>query len=270
MTSSDNIADAPAAHGATKGNERHERFVVHGPLHATIRTASGDVKVTNSDDTSCHVRAVSRGSHASERLGQAEISFDEATNALRVITRPKSLRSRFFDFHDIDLFITVPANSTMTVHTASGDLDLRGTYADVDVASASGDVNAGVVLGQLNVNVASGDVEAREVHGTTNVKAASGDVTIDAAHGDVKIHAVSGDIALGAVAPLNTRVHSVSGDLLVKVQRGLVVEVNAKTVSGSLRSDIDLDASAPASSEGDGVVVIDASTISGDVRIARS
>ncbi len=272
MSTQESVASSPSAVSTIRGNERSERFDVSAALSVSIRTASGDVTVTNGDDATCTVRAVTRGSHAHERLAQAEILYDAATNSLRVVTRPKSpLRARLFDFHDLDVHITAPLGTHLDVHSASGDLDLKGTFGDVRAASASGDVKVGVVSGELNVNVASGAVEAKEVYGNVNVKSASGDVTLGALHAETKIHAVSGDVRLTAVAALNARVHSVSGDLLLKVQRGFVVNVNAKTVSGSMHSDINLDGSSSHdSADSAGIISLDASTVSGDVKIARS
>ncbi len=254
-------------------NERIEQFTTTGPVRGTIRCASGRATVTNGPDGACRVRAIALGSHGPDRLAQVEISFDEATNTLRVLTRPKgSFRVRLFDFHDVELEIMVPASSNIDIHSASGDLRLDGTFADVTAASASGDVKVGTITGEFNVNVASGDVSATAVGGPVNAKSASGDVKLGDVSSDVKVHAVSGDIALNAVGSLDAKLHSVSGDVLINVRPGFVVHVNAKTVSGSMRSEISLDGTESSSSDAasEGVISIDASTVSGDVKIARS
>jgi DUF4097 and DUF4098 domain-containing protein YvlB len=256
-----------------KDHERIEQYRANGPLHAVIRTASARVSFTNGTDDICRVRATLSGSSSIERLAQIEISFDEETSVLRVDTRPKGRRRvRIFDFHDIELQITVPVRSGVELHSASGDISLDGTYGDVSAASASGDVTAGVVLGTFTVNAASGDIKADQVDGDISVRSASGDISIGEISSDISIHAVSGDIEVCLAAPLHAKVHSVSGDLTVTVKPGFVVEVNVKTVSGSMRSDIALDAdgSSPTNMQSSGVISINASTVSGDVRIARS
>lgn len=261
------------ASSSANDHERIEKFNARGPINSTIRTASARVTVQNGPDDTCRVRATMSGSSSAERLAHIEISFDEATNTLLVDTRPKGRRRvRIFDFHNIDLHITMPASSNVELHSASGDVTLDGTYDDVSIASASGDVTAGVVKGSLTVNVASGDVSTGQVHGRASAHSASGDISLGDVSADVNVHAVSGNIRLTAVAPLNAKVHSVSGDVTVTVKPGFIIEVNAKSIAGSVRSEIALDdaASLDQRSENSGVISIDASTVSGDVRIARS
>ena len=81
------------------------------------------------------------------------------------------------------------------------------------------------------------------------VKTISGDVELDATGAGVVVSSVSGDVAVAAVP-------------------GLVLWIDAQSVSGTMSSELDLgdDLSEP----GQDAVELRVRTVSGDVRVARS
>jgi hypothetical protein len=156
---------------------------------------------------------------------------------------------------------------TVTMKTASGDL-VAARVAALSVTSASGDVEVAAVDGDLSVKTASGDVDAGAVVGTVAVNSVSGDAHLGRVGGATTIGTVSGDVAIDALAGGGLRAHAVSGDVSVGVEAGLRLWIDAQSVSGSMRSDLEFgEVAAGGESE---AVELRIRTVSGDVHIGRA
>lgn len=154
----------------------------------------------------------------------------------------------------------------VAVHSASGDVTLDDATS-VSYATASGDLTAGAVAEALAVKSASGDVDVRSVGGNAAVNTVSGDVRIGATAGPAAVRTVSGDVQLDA-AGADVVVSSVSGDVEVGAVPGLVLWIDAQSVSGTMTSELDVGDD-PAGSD-EKPVELRIRTVSGDVRLARS
>ena len=152
------------------------------------------------------------------------------------------------------------------VRSASGDARLDDA-ASVSYTTASGDLGAGAVAEALAVKSASGDVDVRSVGGTASVNTVSGDVRLGSTAGSAAVRTVSGDVELGA-AGAGVVVGSVSGDVEVAAVPGLVLWIDAQSVSGTMTSELDVG-DEPAET-GQDAVEVRVRTVSGDVRVARS
>jgi DUF4097 and DUF4098 domain-containing protein YvlB len=154
----------------------------------------------------------------------------------------------------------------VAVHSASGDGTLEDATS-VSYATASGDLTAGAVFEALAVKSASGDVDVRSVGGNAAVNTVSGDVRIGSTAGATAVRTVSGDVELEA-AGAGVVVGSVSGDVEVAAVPGLVLWIDAQSVSGTMTSELDVGDD-PADSD-EKPVELRIRTVSGDVRVARS
>ncbi len=133
--------------------------------------------------------------------------------------------------------------------------------------TASGDLTAGSVETALAVKSASGDVDVRSVGATASVNTVSGDVCLHETVGPVAVKTISGDVELDATGA-GVVVSSVSGDVAVAAVSGLVLWIDAQSVSGTMTSELDLG-DEPSESGGE-AVELRVRTVSGDVRVARS
>ena len=84
-----------------------------------------------------------------------------------------------------------------------------------------------------------------------------------------EIMSASGDVAVSADRPGDLLVRVVSGDVKVRVAHGLAVDVNGRTISGEMGSNIDLDLSDHAKNEEE-PLYIKVNTVSGDIRIDKA
>ena len=151
--------------------------------------------------------------------------------------------------------------------TASGHVEIEGA-AELRLESASGDLRVREVGGAAALRSASGAVEVRHVAGVLSVNVVSGAVTIGAADAGAALTTVSGGIDVASVGGGDVVLASVSGDLTVGIAAGSRVHVDVTTVSGDLRSDLELG-EAPTSGDGP-LVHVRGRSVSGDVLIRRA
>lgn len=265
----------------TVGSNGVVRFGGTSGLRCDVRTASGNLRISEGQDSSCEVRMATNDPNPQQRFSQVKCTYDPSTNQLLVDTNPgqaitdagagiKKLWSRWIDNvrHDVDLELVVPAGASVKLRTASGDCRASVSLDDLDVASASGDLSASTVQGSLRYRSASGDLEAGTVGGSVEFKTASGDVRLERVGGDVNIQGVSGDVSLTVDHPVAAKINTVSGDVRFGVAAGLFIDVDATTVSGDLASEISLDGGRGGAAED--ALQLKVRTVSGDVRIYRN
>jgi len=259
--------------------QRVKTFTPTGPVWAKINTQSGDVVVRAGDGSDLKITLSAGTTKNAYLLEHADVVFDEANNVLSIHTLPRgnpfssrglrggSKRS-WFDFgsSDLDVLIEVPKGSSLEVKTMSGNTFLHGSLGSVKVKSMSGNVLARDSSASLDVQSASGDVNVGQVASLLRCKSASGDVACSSAAAKTEIHNASGDVTLCVEQPGKIQVRNVSGDVSVRVARGLAVDVTGDSVSGTMGSNIDLDAKGDGASD-DEVIVIKVATVSGNIRI---
>jgi DUF4097 and DUF4098 domain-containing protein YvlB len=120
--------------------------------------------------------------------------------------------------HRCTVAITVPSEATIDVTTVSAPVVVSGFRRGTRVKTVSGDVTLGALAERVDVKTVSGDVEAKGINA------------------ELKLKSVSGDMA---------------------VVDGSCRWVDAKSVSGEVLLDLDLDPSG----------TYDISTVSGDVAV---
>ncbi len=154
----------------------------------------------------------------------------------------------------------------VSARSASGDASLEDAVA-LSYVTASGDLTAATVETVFAAKSASGDVDVRSVGGTASVNTVSGDVRLGETAGPVAVKSISGDVELEATSA-GVVVSSVSGDVDVAAVPGLVLWIDAQSVSGTMSSELDVG-DAPSEPGGE-AVELRVRTVSGDVRVARS
>jgi DUF4097 and DUF4098 domain-containing protein YvlB len=225
-----------------------------------------------------------------------------------IVKIPRLHGMKFIRRSGVTVRIEAPAGSDVTVASASAPVELNGSFGAVDVKTASGDVTAddveelqvktasgdveaGAVAGDLRLHSASGDLRCVRVNGRVSVRTASGDVEIGSAAdridvrgnsgdvrlgdvaGDLSIAGASGDIHVLSIASGRAQLRSASGSVEVGVARGVALQVDASSVSGSVHSDIalsDVPAQPEGSSREGDKVVLTARTVSGNILVTRA
>ena len=214
---------------------REESFDIEDP-EVTITTISSDVSILESIDGKCHVII------SGKPMGESELAeFVEITSSGR----------------------------KLSIRVDNGGRGFRGLFG-------AGSVRFSAVVrlpksSELKITAVSADIEVNPAVETLNIKTVSGDITIlHNPEGACTLKTDSGDITAHTFSRCQYSLNSVSGDIKVNLAPGLQVDVDGKSISGDLESEIVLSASDDSSSRTEEVVKITTSTISGDFSLARN
>lgn len=134
--------------------------------------------------------------------------------------------------------------STVDITTKSGDINMGETFTDsYSINTISGSISISKLTGKGDIRVTSGDIGINEIDGEeVNISTVSGDVFIRAMKGGGSIKTTSGDISVSGLDMTGDLLLSCqSGDIDVKLVEDAAVKINAKSVSGDVRSNFGLD-----------------------------
>jgi hypothetical protein len=202
-----------------------------------------------------------------------------------------------------DFTIAAPAGTRLMLKSISGDIKVTGITGDISAETVSGNVelasvgrvttaksisgNVSVqdtkIEGSLDASSVSGDVRVRGVSARgLDLGSVSGNVAVEDTQCDrVSAHTTSGNATFrGQLAP-NGRyeLKSFSGEVRIELSGNTGFELDASTFSGDVRSDLPLTIRGGddrrgrrrslQGTYGDGSAVLNASTFSGSVVIAK-
>ena len=246
---------------------------------------------------------------AREMLGLVQVEIADRAGRAEVRTRyPGENQRRNGGSRNVNVSVafnvSAPATARVTARSVSGTVSVREIKGDLNLESVSGNI---VIAGGARVSTAktiSGDVEIGDTEldgpleassvsgavtirkgkaGSLSMKSISGDLTVDNVEsGRVEAETVSGDVRWsGSIAPSGRyTLTSHSGDIgvVLAVDRGF--ELDARSFSGSIHSDLSLTSQTGGRAgqrrqqslhgiHGNGNAVLDITTFSGDITLAR-
>lgn len=258
---------AVARQNATgSGNDVREtwsRTFKTGPQGALeLWNLAGDVTIVGGSGDAIQVEAVKRLHRGSDRayLDRLEIRATESPGRVRIRTvfpEAKNVAA------EVEFHVTVPAGTTVTVQTISGDIQVDKVTGDAEAESVSGDVTITGARRLVRVKSVSGDVTVTDAAGETlEANSVSGDVqlrglkakacSLQTVSGSVnaqgaaceraEMRSVSGDVDYaGSLSPGGRyEFKSHSGDVRLSVGSGTGFSVTASTFSGSVSSQLQL------------------------------
>lgn len=247
-----------SACGATaRGSFRREPAVT-GPVVLDVTTGSGDISVRSGPPGVVHItgKIVSSGSFFGGGR-EEDVRALEQNPPLRREGNHIRLERTSYDNVSIDYEIVVPPDTRVRAESGSGDCDVRGLHADVDVSTGSGDVELEEISGAVRAETGSGSVRAQRVAGSLDAHTGSGDIgAVLTGPGDVRARTGSG----------SAEIRGVSGGLAVDTGSGDVVAEGVPrspwqlgTSSGNVRVRLPRQVSYD----------VDLSTGSGDIEVGR-
>lgn len=281
----------PAAAQRTARADLDTTFAFSSTGIVDIRAHSADVVIATWNKSQARVVVVP---------GDLEYDTDLSSSRLRVEMR--SRRGRSYD--ESRVTITIPVGTRVDVNAVSGDIEIRGTRAEVVAGSTSGDVTVDDAVGRVEATSVSGDVLIQRVtNGNVRISSVSGDVVVKGLDGLVSAETVSGSVTVSDAKSSDVRMETVSGDAVyrgtvdargryqLKSHSGDVMmtmpgdakaDVNVQTFNGEIDSDFPITI-APNSAEGrrvrrdrmsfsingGGGAAIDLETFSGTILIRR-
>lgn len=263
-----------------------QSFETPGSVLLSIDNTVGEVDVTTHDAprTEVEVTALEDDDASRDAVANTRVELRSDGGEVRVEV-PRRHGAFFGREPKVRVAVRAPHGAALAFRTASADVTAHGRLGavrgktasgdveveaadEVSVNTASGDLRLGEVRGTAELRSVSGDVEVRHVGGELSASVVSGDLRVASADRGGSVNAVSGEISLAAVTSGDVSLTSVSGDVTVGIREGSRVHVDVTTVSGDLRSDLDLGDAPPT---GDGPLVeVRGRTVSGDLRVRRA
>jgi DUF4097 and DUF4098 domain-containing protein YvlB len=280
-------------------------FATPGHVLVNVENDVGLVVITGVEGSTTSVSLEAAPAGAEELLQRAVVECQKAGDRDVVRVRiPHAHGMKFVRRNGVTVRIDMPSGGDVDVKTASADVELNGTVGGVSVKSASGDVTADYASGDVHIATASGDLSVEGVGGNlrmhtasgdaravkvaggvavtnrsgdievgsagdgADIRTASGDIRVGELAGDSSVAGVSGDVRVLSFESGHLQIRAVSGDISVGIPHGTSFRVDAESLSGSVRSEIPLDDSAP-SGDGPRVSVV-ARTVSGDFLVERA
>jgi hypothetical protein len=217
------VAGVALADGVTSERTYSQTAEIGTGATVIVQSASADLKVLTGADGQVRVdehdivRALTRRLAGIE-LGAARASLSSTGTAAQVSTGDEQI-VMLGGFVRRELTVYVPADASVKVTQASGDLTLSGVRGNISVESVSGSVTLDKmdVTGQASVHLVSGDVVF------------SGSIR----GGQVDLGTVSGSVR--AYIPQNTNVHFVASTVTgaIIIDRHFPVPVLGRRGPGS-------------------------------------
>lgn len=271
-----------------------------------ISNISGDIEVRAWGEEQVKVKAIKRSrasslNQAKENAARVTIEMTTEGNTLRIETKyPRSDRfwGRESTNVSVDYWLWVPERASFKANNVSGDIDVEGLGAAVELKAVSGDIELRRVNGQVEANAVSGDLEIADISGDIFLKSVSGDIRVTGLKGSAEAETVSGDIELAGVAEANrVRVKALSGEVAyrgsinpagsydLKSHSGSIslylpansaFDFEAETFSGSIRTDFEIKVTGSVSPReisgavGGGGAKLRISSFSGDIKLIKS
>lgn len=246
-----------------------ESFKVHessdldleGVKAVRIDCASSDIHIVESGNA----KAVLEGVVVSPGREQQYLSVVKKDDTVYISIE----YDRFFFsiFTGFDLTVYLPGTALdADIRCSSGDIDAKGlSFGNLKISRSSGDLELkGCTARMLDCGASSGDTEITScAFDSSSFVCQSGDTSISGTAGAIKAHSTSGNIeiegAAGAVDVectsgdvqvdlVNSKLEPVtvgvtSGNVRIYVPFDAAFDLAAKTISGEIKSDIDISVS---------------------------
>ncbi len=228
------------------------------PLQVRLKHVSGRVSITTSQSASCRVVLTAQTAAGQKLVDAAVIRFDAKapvadlelkvgrshagnTTEMRVLWGAMRFPSTAAN-SAVDIALEVPDGTLLELKTVSGEVDCSVvSLGRLDYSSVSGDLTCASVGGSAQLKSVSGALVIQAVNGSLQAKTVSGSVRTGAVHGSIDIESVSGSVSSCIAVPAAVSAKTLSGDMVISVVPDLPVTVDAKSVSGKLRSTIALE-----------------------------
>jgi DUF4097 and DUF4098 domain-containing protein YvlB len=291
--------------GRTEQFSRKVKIARDGRL--TLSNTAGDIIVTTGAGDEVSIEATKRARGGAD-LASVQIEVTDRAGRIDVRTSSTGLAGFGGGGVSVDFTITVPASVSVEAHSVTGDVKVSGVQGLVRAETVSGSITlaasprvelAKSVSGDVDITGLSVDGEASATTVSGEIRAKGGRaraLALTSVSGDIRItdlvcerletKTVSGTVQIAGTLAKNGRydLHSFSGEARLQLAGDPGFELNAKTFSGSIRSDWPLagaDAGGKSSrgttmkhetiraTVGDGSATVTIQTFSGDIILSR-
>jgi DUF4097 and DUF4098 domain-containing protein YvlB len=196
------LAAPPAARAAQTETERVDRTIAFqdgGMLR--LKTFSGRVTITATNQPQVVIHAVRHATR--ERLDRIKLDIQQSGSTI-TINANKKVSSGWFEHDNVvetEFDIQVPARTDLDIETFSSPVDISGVTGEERVKGFSSPITLAEVTGPVTARTFSGDIEVRSTRWTAgeslDAQTFSGDINLRlpaSTHADVEFKTFSGDL----------------------------------------------------------------------------
>jgi DUF4097 and DUF4098 domain-containing protein YvlB len=167
-------------------------FDVTGPATLDVDSPFGDITITAGDSDSIEVTAEKTAwgmtqEQAEERLNDLTIQSEHEGNRVRLEVKYPSRPTEMNVAGSVDFTIQVPVETTLIIHTSSGNIAVSGTQGKADLDTSFGNVEVNHLRGGLAVRSSSGELTVRDVQ---PLESGDGDITLRSQFGNITLEDV--------------------------------------------------------------------------------
>ncbi|MFS0556678.1 DUF4097 family beta strand repeat-containing protein [Brevibacillus sp. 179-C9.3 HS] len=130
-----------------------------------------------------------------------------------------------FNYVDMTLTVTVPAQLPITLTDGSGDIDMTELTGKITIEDDSGDIRLTNTGGETEIRDQSGDIRIKDASALKLIEDDSGDIFMENTGGNVEIHDQSGDMVIRNHKG-DMKISDESGDMVIDTVEGNVLIEN--------------------------------------------
>jgi len=202
------------------------------PVTLNVADAAGDVTVTGGDVETVQVKVVktaydSTQARAAEEVKTIKYTIEQNGNAITLKYEIPDSMNFSNNVNTVDFIVTVPTETSVSVDTSFGAVDVQDVQGAVDLSNDFGDVTTKNIAGELAIESNSGEINVEAVDaGDRNVEINTefGDITLE----QIKANDVSATSNSGVVTFTNVRA---AGDAYIKTDFGNTVYENGSAAT---------------------------------------
>lgn len=155
-----------------------------------VRTIHGDITVRASDESQIRVVSAKKNVRTWDESEAGHIA-KPVTVQIRQNADGYEVSPAGYSPSDarisVDMEVSVPKNSAVTVRTEKGDVEISDFASDVSVTDQSGDVEVRATNGAVSVTLQKGDVKVSDTQGDVKISGKGGEIDVDNTTGSLTV-----------------------------------------------------------------------------------
>lgn len=219
-------------------------FSVSTPVHLTVRTSGGYIRVKSQNDNKVRVEMyVQRNgryltSHDTN-LSNYEITIEKQGNNVIASARNKSRGfSLFGSNHNLSISFVVytPEKTNSEINTSGGSISVDGLQGETNAHTSGGSIESSGLNGNTSLHTSGGSISISQFTGTMDAQTSGGSITVDNGEGDMDLQTSGGHISLNNAAG---RIEAETSGGSIEATVNKVDELlSLKTSGGSVRAQV--------------------------------
>ena len=188
----------------------------------SVKLGRGDLVIRGSEDAELRVSAKKNAKTWSE--GEAERLAKPVGGEVVKNGDAYEIHPTGYDLSNsrisVDLELSVPRKSPLTIKTEKGDITISDIATDVSIAVQNGDVDLRDIAGDISVETHKGDVKAADIQGDVKVSGKGGEIDVNNCSGSLTVDGDFYGPVRGDKIAKGVRLISVKTDLTLSALSG--------------------------------------------------